>query len=141
MNRWKQESCECKESLVMYKSDWDGQCYCKLYNFGGAGVYCWLCHICVGILALIVIGGIAILVLGIVLHLLDQSEAFILIHELSWRIKLRTNKRLLWYNILLHCWWQVMLPSLWLLLLQAVWNWSLPWSLCDGKETRILNLS
>jgi len=59
-----QESCECKESLVMYKSDWDGQCYCKLYNFGGQGVYCWLCHICVGILVLIAIGAVGFLVLG-----------------------------------------------------------------------------
>ena len=74
MNRRKQESCECKESLVMYKSDWDGQCYCKLYNFGGQGVYCWLCHICVGILGLIVFGAVGFLVLGTVFYLNNQSD-------------------------------------------------------------------
>lgn len=58
----------------MYKSDWDGQCYCKLYNFGGQGVYCWLCHICVGILVLIAIGAVGFLVLGIVLYLINQSD-------------------------------------------------------------------
>ena len=58
----------------MYKSEWDGQCYCKWYNFGGLGVWCWMCHICIGILVLIAIGAIGVLVLGTVLKLVKPKD-------------------------------------------------------------------
>ena len=67
----------------MYKSEVDGQCYCKGYHFGGYGWYCWGCHICVGLLVCIIVGALIVFVLGQLSFLFRICKIFLMTIDFS----------------------------------------------------------